>query len=228
MRIETSLSRVLGEAPNSSDRDARKAALALIGSLGFGLVLAILSAPEHWPAVCMWASACAMVGMLLGFIFGIPRFLARSGATAAVTPAIPVNPAQGDPATAVAANDPSSGEQPTGAAGGIASGEKEKAVQADDRSASARKPSVAEVNTNLEEISDWLTKIIVGVSLVELHSVQQNLREASSLIAQTLGKGSYYDSLAYGLMMYFAIVGFLGSYLLTRLYLQKAFREAAR
>ena len=32
-------------------------------------------------------------------------------------------------------------------------------------------------------------------------------------------------SFAYALMLYFSITGFLGSYLLTRLFLQRAFRD---
>lgn len=81
------------------------------------------------------------------------------------------------------------------------------------------------VNTNLEQISDWLTKIIVGVTLVELKTVVQQLEETAKLIAASLG-GPVRLSFAYSLMVYFFVAGFLGSYLLTRLYLQGALERA--
>ena len=87
-----------------------------------------------------------------------------------------------------------------------------------------KKPSTG-VNTNLEQISDWLTKIIVGVTLVELKTVVRQLEEAAKLIAASLG-GPTRLSFAYSLMMYFFVAGFLGSYLLTRLYLQAALERA--
>ena len=81
------------------------------------------------------------------------------------------------------------------------------------------------MNTNLEEISDWLTKIIVGVTLVEVKPLIGRLGQAAILIAGSLG-GNSRISFAYAVMMYFTVTGFLGGYLLTRLYLQKAFQKA--
>ena len=89
-----------------------------------------------------------------------------------------------------------------------------------------RKKSKAGVNTNLEEISDWLTKIIVGVSLVEAQKIKAALGEAAMLFAKGLG-GPDQVSFAYALMLYFSVSGFLGSYLLTRLYLQRALDDAS-
>ena len=43
------------------------------------------------------------------------------------------------------------------------------------------------VNTNLTDISDWLTKIIVGLTLIELQKIPQNLNSASLFIADSLG-----------------------------------------
>ena len=81
------------------------------------------------------------------------------------------------------------------------------------------------VNTNLEQISDWLTKIFVGVTLVQLGEFGNGLRSTAAVIAEATGSGARYQSFAYALMVYFAIVGFLGSYLLTRLFLQRAFEQ---
>jgi hypothetical protein len=40
------------------------------------------------------------------------------------------------------------------------------------------------VNTNLEQISDWLTKIIVGLGLVELRNIPGKVRYYASIISQ--------------------------------------------
>jgi hypothetical protein len=81
------------------------------------------------------------------------------------------------------------------------------------------------VNTNLEQISDWLTKIIVGVTLTQWNAFITQLDYASKLIAQSLGPNM--QSFAYAMMVYFAATGFLFSYLLTRVFLQSVFGDAA-
>ena len=55
------------------------------------------------------------------------------------------------------------------------------------------------VNTNLEQVSDWLAKIIVGVTLPQL-----------TVLPEWLGK----------------VAGFLAGYLMTRLYLASALKRA--
>jgi hypothetical protein len=91
---------------------------------------------------------------------------------------------------------------------------------------SASGPSVT-VNTNLEQISDWLTKIIVGVALVEIKTLVEQMQKAAEFIAQSLG-GTSAASFSFALMLYFIVSGLLGSYLLTRLFLQNALADAAR
>jgi tetratricopeptide (TPR) repeat protein len=82
------------------------------------------------------------------------------------------------------------------------------------------------VNTNLEQISDWLTKIFVGLGLVQLQRVPEHLNRASEFIAFGLGSGTKFFAAA--LIVYFLILGFLGFYLLTRLYLAGALGRADR
>ena len=82
------------------------------------------------------------------------------------------------------------------------------------------------VNTNLEQISDWLTKIIVGVTLVESKEVLDHLSNAAHMMAGSLG-GEKSVSFAFAILIYFSFSGLLGSYLLTRLFLQRAFTTAA-
>jgi tetratricopeptide (TPR) repeat protein len=81
------------------------------------------------------------------------------------------------------------------------------------------------VNTNLTDISDWLTKIIVGVTLIELQKIPENLNRASLFIADSIG-GPEQKSFAGAILVFFSVGGFLGGYLFTRLFLTGAFFRA--
>lgn len=81
-------------------------------------------------------------------------------------------------------------------------------------------------NTNLEEISDWLTKILVGVGLTQLSGISQALNQAATAIQDGLGSPpqNYVFSLA--ILIYFPVCGFLTGYLWTRLNLANALTRA--
>jgi hypothetical protein len=79
-------------------------------------------------------------------------------------------------------------------------------------------------NTNLEQISDWLTKILVGVGLVQLHQAGDALDDLADGLAPGLGARGHAAAIA--LMVSFSITGFVGAYLFTRLRLQSAFELA--
>lgn len=57
-----------------------------------------------------------------------------------------------------------------------------KVLQANETVAARANPQYR-VNKNLEQISDWLTKIIVGLGLVQLRSVPRNLYDAATWMA---------------------------------------------
>jgi len=80
------------------------------------------------------------------------------------------------------------------------------------------------INTNLEEISDWLTKILVGVGLIELRSLPENIRRIGNYVGQGLGPDQ--QTVAAAIVIYFFGLGFLCGYLLTRMFLGPAFRLA--
>ena len=80
------------------------------------------------------------------------------------------------------------------------------------------------VNTNLTEISDWLTKIIVGVSLVQMTKIPPAFQSLVRFLS-----GSTHDPGFVGsVLVFFGVSGFLSGYLLTRLFLASAFSEADR
>lgn len=81
-------------------------------------------------------------------------------------------------------------------------------------------------NTNLEQISDWLTKILVGVGLTQMTEISQNLQQIADAIATGLGNSAGSRIFAFAIILLFVICGFLYGYLWTRLFLPGAFRQA--
>lgn len=78
-------------------------------------------------------------------------------------------------------------------------------------------------NSNLEQISDWLTKIIVGVNLVELRTLVNATSNLVDFLAPALGGEPYGPSYALGVVITFAISGFVVLYMFTRVYLAVLF-----
>ncbi|MCE5206015.1 MAG: hypothetical protein LLF80_07945 [Porphyromonadaceae bacterium] len=82
-------------------------------------------------------------------------------------------------------------------------------------------------NTNLEDVSDWLTKIIIGVTLTQLTKIPGYLQS----IADYILVDSNCDSLncnfgrpvTISLLIYFFIAGFTAGYYYTRLFLPNLF-----
>lgn len=141
----------------------------------------------------IWGFGFCVSGMLLGFLFAIPRIL-PAGAIIA-----PVRSANGKRDTDPTAN-------------GVLS---------------HPNPSPSEINSNLVEVSDWLTKIIVGVGLVELKDLPGAARGVADYIAPSLGLGQAMAApVAGGIMLFYSVLGFLVGYLLTRIYLAVIFKRA--
>ncbi|MBY5834755.1 hypothetical protein HFN47_35490 [Rhizobium leguminosarum] len=77
-------------------------------------------------------------------------------------------------------------------------------------------------NTNLERISDWLTTLLVGATLVQIGPIVAALKSFADYLATEEGKLQGPIVL---LLIYFFIIGFLCIYLLTRLYLTSALTQ---
>ncbi|MBQ0957910.1 hypothetical protein KAK06_02960 [Ideonella sp. 4Y11] len=206
----------------------------------------------------MWAGAWSSVGWFLGFLFGIPRFLSTDtartpdavgleGATKTLEEADAAakrlrevaNKAAQDKIAANAGTDESakadmvSTEKTAREAADRAeievSDAKQRLAELRPKGSKAAGSSLS-VNTNLEQISDWLTKIIVGVSLVEADTLLIKMQAAAAFMAKSMGNAedsAPAESLALALLVYFLATGLLGSYLLTRLFLQEALNRAA-
>jgi hypothetical protein len=190
--------------PNSNEQDPDK--YGMLNKLQIVLAIGVLTIVLYtlqfgWHATLLTVFGVAIVGagaslatgFLLGFVFGIPRAVARSGGSA------PAAPTGGD-------------AKPLPAGGGS---------------------HTFEANSNLVEISDWLTKIFVGVGLVELAKIPGKMKALASYFAAGLRKctDSYANCVASSeafamvIIVFFGVCGFLLGYLWARLYLQKAFDE---
>lgn len=138
------------------------------------------------------AGACLLVGVLLGFLFGIPRSLqSQEGET----------------------TRRQQQQNPLASATGAAAKNESPSMQ-------------YRANTNLEQISDWLTKILVGVGLTQLNNLPALFKSAGGFFGGPLGGGSSGSVFAVCVILYFTIVGFLAAYLWTRLFLGSELAKA--
>jgi hypothetical protein len=81
-------------------------------------------------------------------------------------------------------------------------------------------------NTNLEQISDWLTKILVGLGLVELGKLVHQISRLVDFLAPSLGGSDSSKSFALAILTLFSVSGFLIFYVATRLYVGLGFARA--
>lgn len=170
--------------------------------LGFGIFVGILllliyskySQPSrgHILAVCLLSAGAALaMGLLVGFVFGVPK-VAQTSTPLPKTTTPPESDKVGD----------------------------DKKPQTTDDDA---KPQGYSANTNLEQISDWLTKIIVGVGLVQLTTLPGKLQHLATYFATAFGDQIVPSSVVMAVLGYFGIFGFLLGYLWARIYLMKEF-----
>ncbi len=165
-------------------------------------------APPTWATGLLWSFACLAVGGLLGFIFGVPRAPTLTSLT---------EPKYSRP-------------KPTGATGGSGASGPTASSEAPGAPATPAPTGPSgfgstetpyQPNSNLEEISDWLTKILVGMGLSQWPAIKTQLRAIMALLANGIG-GEKAQPLALGIVMYFGTIGFLAVYLLTRLFISSA------
>lgn len=81
-------------------------------------------------------------------------------------------------------------------------------------------------NTSLEQISDWLTKILVGVGLTQLTQLPGALESYATYIGGALPGMTGSAVFVGALTLHFTVCGFLAGYLWTRLKLGEALSKA--
>lgn len=189
-------------------RNVNRAVTAVLGVSGAVLLVAGWGTHAIGP-VLLWAIASIAAGGAVGFLFGIPR--AGGSASRAGSPG-----GRAQSAASSADADATSGS-PTSPGAAAASGAATSAAGAELRP-----------NTNLEEVSDWLTKIIVGLGLVHLQDLQGLVAATAANAAAALSANptATQTSIATALIVGFAIEGFFLGYIYTRMFLQVAFARS--
>jgi hypothetical protein len=83
-------------------------------------------------------------------------------------------------------------------------------------------------NTNLTQVSDWLTKIIIGVGLVQFSQLAKSIGKLGASLSSSFGGEPMGKPYGIAVVVGYFLIGFLISYLYTRLRLQWAFAQADR
>jgi hypothetical protein len=161
------------------DRQIKWTLWTLAGALLGGEVSAAFAvsvrtgAGRGWAAV-LWGGAFAVIGFVVGFLFGVPR------------------------------------------------------------SASNDDKSRLTVNTNLEQISDWLTKLITGAALANLRELPADIKLGGEYVAKSLGgcppgqcqNSGDLASVGGAIFCFFLALGFLFGYLATRTFFTRLFADS--
>ena len=213
------------EEKDKREESERRARSMVLRSIMAGLAIGCLGIILYgWQAQC-WPQFLSIIGVafliaiaaffsggLLGFIFGVPR-------TQSQPPPSPPQPQTTASTTASANPNPTAATQA-------------KTAQAAPSPApppsgpTLARQSRYEDNTNLEQISDWLCKILVGAGLTQLTALPGVLKRYALFFAPGLGgTDSHGEVFAVGLLIFFTVCGFLVGYLWTRLHLGKALTD---
>ncbi|MGW5240934.1 hypothetical protein ACWEOW_18530 [Monashia sp. NPDC004114] len=86
--------------------------------------------------------------------------------------------------------------------------------------------SLIVANTNLEQISDWLTKILVGIGLTQFPAIASAAGRLFAAIGPSLSPGTSGVVFAGALVVSAVATGFIGGWLSARLWLGKRMAEA--
>lgn len=78
-------------------------------------------------------------------------------------------------------------------------------------------------NTNLERISDWLTKILIGAGLSQASDLVRSLTSLAHFAGPVFGEAPAGPTIAGALIVHYLLVGFFQGFLLAYLWLPNAF-----
>lgn len=176
----------------------------VLSLLGFVLIVlyAFSQAGPHLQYLSvglLTAFAALLTGSLAGLVVGIPRDVSSGALRATTSKARP--PADAQSASAQAADVGGSGQDDGGGTAGSASGIRS-----------------FEPSTNLAEISDWLTKLLLGAGLVSLTRLGRPLGRLIDTVARGLGPPGAAVDMAATILIGYAVLGFLAGYLATTLW----------
>lgn len=194
------------------------------GFLGLGILL-VWAHGQGFPVALMWSVACLGIGGLLGFLFGIPRSVnininqpgvaavnARVGeVTTSDHPATPPPDAPAENAGASATVDitaiPTTSANPATPPPAVTTPTDQTTTHNNSES-------------NLEQVSDWVTKLLLGGSLTQIEKIPGTLANWGSYVASGLGDNAARvpanQAFATALIVYFLVLGFIAGYVITK------------
>ncbi|WP_158800321.1 hypothetical protein [Pedobacter sp. L105] len=157
----------------------------------FGLIVVYECANKidtNYAIVVIWAIAYFFFGALLGCIFGVPKGVAKPKIVAPVV-----------------------GKERS--IGGIENSEDQNVLNTP-----AAKISYNKGNTNLTDISDWLTKIVIGAGLVELNNIPGFMMRVAARMSQGIHLQGIANSqiLCAGIIVYYMSFGLIAGYFVMR------------
>ncbi len=79
------------------------------------------------------------------------------------------------------------------------------------------------VNTNLEDISDWLTKVLVGATLTQISKIPPGVKKIAEYMSTQDDTLTQFNC---AILLYFTAFGFLAGYIMTRMFFARAFARA--
>lgn len=77
---------------------------------------------------------------------------------------------------------------------------------------------VFSANTNLVQVSDWLTKILIGVTLVQFRQILTEIQHFVAFVQPAFGSGPAAGPFTVALLLYFSIGGFIVAYMATEIF----------
>jgi len=104
--------------------------------------------------------------------------------------------------------------------------DKTGATQKSEQWNGSETPYQLRVNTNLEEISDWLTKILVGATLTQLAKIPGWFVRATEFMTKGSPNADSAQAFAGGILLFFSTLGFFAGYVLTRMFFSGAFTRS--
>jgi hypothetical protein len=154
------------------------------------------------------SGAASFVGGLIGFLFGVPQSNTdRESATRVVE---------------AARRDSRQVDQPDG---DERSDETRVASEMAATKREASRGSGLRRNTNLENVSDALTKGLLAIGLSQLFNIGEWAGRIGTTLGTSLGPGTDGEVVALTVLTYGTVAGFLFGYLATRIYLTGVFER---
>jgi hypothetical protein len=151
------------------------------------------------------SAAASLTGGLIGFLFGVPQ----------VDTHVQVPDLSGDAANA----------RPGAPAGAAAVLPRQAGLvgEAGIRDGAMIGSARLRPNTNLEKVSDGLTKAILGIGLSQFYKFPGWVSEVASFLGGSFGPGNSGKVVAISVLTYGFLEGALFAYIATRVYLSRAF-----